>query len=327
MKEEMTFVSYIPTEDESSSDIIDLFEYKTLDGTVKNIDGETFNYQHNKDIEELTSIINQMKMNSSVEYIGNEELSSQNHKNTEDLDDVISQLKRYSRDLENGAPDFGLENSSKDNSNLITVDFYAPPDNKSRKSYFCKDRIHKFKTNLVRTAVMAGVVLGLTAATKASLNLGVIKSQNQYVSTEKETTIATNNLQKLVNKTIKSTPLKKSKEKLGFIKLGNTKLSYTSMNDGPTVNTKDLKCDSYKVHYAAIFDDSNNLMDVIDVSKKQEMSIHKFKKNCKKVYGDNINIQINVDGVVDGKVVYDKAGWVSIEKSINNDSKAHSKCI
>lgn len=295
MRKNMTFVSHVLIEDEDSSDIIDMVEYKDLDGKVKYISIEDFDYQYNRDVQELDSLLNQ--------------------------------LNRYSKELERGTPDFGLYDASKKVENLIITDFDSPSENKSIKNYFCKDKIHKFKTNLVRTAVMAGVVLGLTAATNSSSNLGEVKYSNGCVSIEKETANATSNLQKSIENIIKSEPVKKSKEKLGFIELGNINLSYTSMNDGPSVNTKSLKCDNYKAHYAAILDDNNNLIDVINVSKKHKMSINKFKKNCKEVYGDNINIQLNVDGVIDGKVVYSKAGWVSIEKSVNNYSSNYTKCI
>lgn len=295
MRKNMTFMPYVPIEDGDSSDIIDMVEYRDLDGKVKYLSNIDFDCQHYKDMQELDSLLNQ--------------------------------LNKYSKELERGTPDFGLYDSSKKVENLIITDFDSPPESKSIKNYFCKDKIHKFKMNLVRTAVMAGVVLGLTAATNSSSNLGEVKYSNGCVSIEKETANATSNLKKSIGNTIKSEPVKKSKEKLGFIKLDSTDLSYTSMNDGPFVNTKRLKCDSYKAHYAAILDDNNNLIDVIDVSKKKRMSITKFKKNCKKVYGNDINIQLNVDGVINGKVIYNKAGWISIEKSVKYDKKVYIKSI
>ncbi len=288
-----TLLPLISTLNIDTSDVIDLFEYRDLDGKVN--------------------------------YIDSEELNSNYQKNMEELDDVINQLRKYSEELKNGVPDFGLNDSSKDdiNSNPVFVDL----DKKSTNSYSYKNKFHKFKMNLVRTAVMAGVILGLSAASKSSPNLGVVNSYNQSISIENDTKTVTNNFQKLDEKTIKNKTSKKSKQRLGFIRLNNTKLSYTSMNSGPIVNTKDLKCDSYKAHYAAILDDNNNLMDVIDVSKKQNMNITKFKRNCKKVYGDNISIKLNVDGIIDGKIVYSKAGWVSIEKSIKSSDKSYTKCI
>ncbi len=274
---------------DNSNDAIDIYEYKTSDGKTKYISEEEYNKNLEMDMKEL--------------------------------DELITKMNIFSRELEKGTLNFECDDFLEDNDNdkepVVTINSDSILENSSNKKHSCKEKIYGIKMRLIRTAVIAGVALGLTAATKSSLNLGTVNYNSYSTSIETGTETVTNNIQELMKNTLKSKHAKKNKDKLGSIKLRNTKLSYTSMNENPSVNTKQLRCDSYKAHYAAILDDSNNLIDVIDVSKKQGLSVNKFKKNCKKVYGNNINIQINVDGIIDGKVVYKQAGWVPIEKSVN----------
>lgn len=168
-----------------------------------------------------------------------------------------------------------------------------------------------------------GVAFGITAAIKSANHYKVDSNNNVIVEKEVSKTDEGINLDKNVVKVEKRKKVKNSSViTLGStIKLNNTSLKYTSLGSNPFVNTRKLTCDSYKINHIALTSDGEVIKVYKVTPQLEQMSINDFIQKCQIKYGDDLKIQINVDGIKNGKTFYKQAGWTSINEIKNKENK------
>lgn len=198
-----------------------------------------------------------------------------------------------------------------------------------------KDRKKK-KLTLKRLALAASVVLGLLLPGKTAnkYDANIVKNttiEGQTNNDAKENVqpkeADNNKVNKIVvNKKVVKRTLKNKIRLKDNITLKNATFYYSSTGAGPKVRQNSIPCDSYKITRIAILSaSSNEIIDTIDInSKNKNMSVDDLKTNIKSVYGDDIKIKMNVNGIEQGKETYKNIGWTSINK-VSGTAKVYSK--
>lgn len=170
----------------------------------------------------------------------------------------------------------------------------------------------------LRRAV-AGAVLGfgLLAAVKQVPKFFLSQSHQIRVESPKSTKVILENKKQVLkgNKKYKKTSknLETTAIKMNdFLSLNDAKLYYTSQEEEPSVKTRYLNCDSYKIRYVSIISkDQKDILDIVKIDPNNQITLHEFEHNYRLLYGNDICFQMNVDGFQGGKLVYKKAGWTS----------------
>lgn len=322
--------------DRESEDTIEMYEYKKSDGTVIYMDKSTFTdkvynmcQQIHADMNELDALIDKMHTMSKdlpkkTFNFETDDLPSikTNYESLVIVDYYDSLLEKREQVLGKISSflnqPIGKKHINNNDDSDIIVDFdfkIAKRKEKekkrlerSKKKQELFERLHGVKTNLVKAAVTVGVVVGLTSSAKEAIDLGPINSNASNISVENDKFINNLTINELVGKTTSSKSKKNyNKVKLNNIQLNNTRLYYTSTYGKPSVSTSNLNHSNYKTHYIAIVNDNGEIIDKFDVFGKN-ISINKLKKNCRKVYGNKINIMLAVGNSKKGEVI----GWTSI---------------
>lgn len=212
---------------------------------------------------------------------------------------------------------------------MTIVDDFKQAANKRRQ-----DVINR-RFSLKRVVATVGVALGLMAATKAAYNYTL--DSNHHIRVEAPTkperdsyTIMRKEKSRIrVGVSSMHTMNKESSISLieDPIQLEDIQLYYSSDEQKPSVRTKELSCDSYKINRIAILShDGKKIIKNINVNRLDStMNIDDFKENCRLLYGDDIKFKINVHGIIDGKVVYKQAGWTSMGNIKDKKAKVYSK--
>ena len=96
------------------------------------------------------------------------------------------------------------------------------------------------------------------------------------------------------------------------LKLKNVNLTNDSLDTKFVKNTKDLKCDCYKIEKISIISGKEQLAEIEVTSDNYLISIEKIIEDCKNVYGSDIDIRMCVSGIRNNKVVKKNVGWISL---------------
>ena len=100
-------------------------------------------------------------------------------------------------------------------------------------------------------------------------------------------------------------------------KLENTDLYYSSTDENPRGNTKDLNNYDYKAGIIAVVYKNQ----VLEIINNDSISLTELDKVCKEKYGDDIKLFVNFDLTdSEGNVITEHIGWVD-SKDINGKSK------
>lgn len=100
-------------------------------------------------------------------------------------------------------------------------------------------------------------------------------------------------------------------------KLENTDLYYSSTDENPRGNTKDLNNYDYKAGIIAVVYKNQ----VLEIINNDSISLTELDKVCKEKYGDDIKLFVNFDLIdSEGNVITEHIGWVN-SRDINEKSK------
>lgn len=298
-------------------DVIDTYETKREDGTIEYIDKFTYNDRlavreknNKREIEELNRVLEKIRENNPLNNLSSKNQSS-----------CFGKLALAGYD---------------DNCIVTTKDGMIIVDDFKQAVNRMKQNMKSRRFSLKRAVATLGVAIGLTAAVSSVSNF--ILNRNHRISIETPTkgdpNIMNNhggiqaeaeNLVKARNNHSINHEKKTTAIRLGDkIQLKNTKLYYNSHYQKPCVGTKTLECDYYKINRIAILSKNGEtvLRNVKIKNKNKNLDIEKFKESYRILYGEDIQFQINADGFINGKKVYEQAGWTS---SSNVQSKSKRK--
>lgn len=291
-----------------NKEIIDLVPYIDDDGKEKYIDEVTRDEKIEEKKNKIYSMVHEIKKNNPLNQKSNNNHTF-NNKSSNGSKIIYLDLEPVE-----GADSDTIICDYCDPAEVIYVDFDGLKKKEKRKS----------KLSLKRIACTVGIIFGLSAAISKAPHCNIYTSSNVSYQQDKDDSKANDNILKANKKEVRNKTSKKSKN--NYIQLKDTSLYYTSTGEGPSVKTSSLSCDSYQVNHIAILSSDNEVMDVIKIDKSKKVNPKKIEKQCKSIYGNDINIKINVDGIIDGKKVYNQAGWASIKKVVNR-VKTYTKRI
>lgn len=303
--------------------VIDTFEVKKGNTTLY-LDEESYN-EHINNIIQVS--INERKYADKIKQDAN--------KMKQEVFDIFRSLEKNNpldkiKDI-NDYKNKKIINNSEERFEKINYTKTKVKRNKSKKRGF----------SLRRVAVYIGLIFGFFSAAKTTSNYHVSGNSDvtvDYAKTtkpEKEETKVKqtkveqqrksiesqiNELKEIKNTIIEDVKLKDN------ITLNNATFHYTSDYCGPKVSQEKVDCDSYTINRIAILSKSSNeIIDVIDINNKNKnMSIDDLKDNVQTVYGDDVKIKINVNGIKDGEEIYKHLGWTSINK-VEEVEKVYTK--
>lgn len=275
--------------------IIDLFSHTKSNGDILYVDETTIDENLKQVHNDISEMLQEIERNNPLNR----------KKETNNKDKIIKLNLEPVSDYE---PTVICDYS--DPTEVIYVDF----DSKSKKNKTNR------KFSLKRVACTIGLIFGLGAAIsnapRYNANVSNDISYQQDIDDTKVSDKNSENIRvnKKKNKSLKVSKVNK-KEDNSVFQLKDATLHYTSNGDGPSVNTSQLNCDGYVINKVAIYSSNGDKMDVVNI--KNKVSAEKLRDNCESIYGDDVEIKVNVDGIINKKIVYKKAGWISLKKVIN----------
>lgn len=237
----------------------------------------------------------------------------------EELEEKKRTLQKILFEIRNNNP----ANNKKHSNNTINLekaDNYKKPiyygDEKIVTDYEDMPKSYKLK----KVILGIGIMFGLASAIRATSHYKIDNVNNIKVTNDKK--IDKEKINKKIFRKKHNIIPKKNKMMLDSrINLDNAILKYTSNGDNPCINTQKLDCDTYQINHIAITS-NHDVVDVLKIdSTNKDMILDDFMQWCQMKYGDNIEFQINVDGIKRGRIAYKQAGWINLNKIMSKKNK------